>query len=50
MIKIPKDVRDKILDECGAENLVIAAGSGLSAGFLTFVIMLALLLKNEGGR
>lgn len=47
MAKIPKDIRDRILDECGADNLILALASGLSGGSLIFVITLSLLLKNN---
>lgn len=47
MAKVPKDVRDRILDACGVENLVIALGSALAAGSITFTIVLTVLLKNK---
>ena len=39
------DIQNKIIDECGAENLVIAAGGGISAGFFTFILILGTLLS-----
>lgn len=50
MAKIPKDIQNKIIDECGAENLVIAAGGGISAGFFTFILILGMLLINKEER
>lgn len=45
MAKIPKDLRDRILTECGTGNIVIATGIAIASGAITFTIVLAILMK-----
>ena len=42
-MKMPKDVRDKIIDAFGIKNITIAALGGVSSGTFVFVMLLALL-------
>lgn len=48
-MKLPKDIRDKIIDAFGIKNLTIAALGGISSGTLVFVMLLAL-LDADGGQ
>lgn len=45
MAKIPKDLRDRILTECGTENIVIATGSTIASGAIAFTIVLGILMR-----
>ena len=47
-MKLPKDIRDKIIDAFGIKNLTIASLGGFTAGSFVFVVLLAL-LDTEGG-
>ena len=47
MIKIPKDLSDKIIKECGVSNLILATGAGIASGAFIFTIVLSILLKGE---
>lgn len=47
-MKLPKDIRDKIIDAFGIKNLTIASFGGLTAGSFVFVVLLAL-LDEKGG-
>ena len=47
MIKIPKDIRDMIIEECGLYNIIISLGSGVAGGALIFTLMLSYLMNKN---
>lgn len=47
MAKIPKEIREVILKECGVRNIVLAAGSGIAGGFTIFTIVLSYLTNKN---
>ena len=47
MLKIPKEIQTKIIEECGVSNIVIAVSSGIAGGAFIFTIVLANLMRNN---